>query len=46
LAKDIKTGVWAVDWFDFQYISVSDGISNGNDGVRFSLVSRDVHLLY
>ncbi|MFH6971219.1 dihydroxy-acid dehydratase [Flavobacterium petrolei] len=44
LAKDIKTGVWAVDLVGliFNTIGVSDGISNGNDGMRFSLVSRDV----
>lgn len=44
LAKDIKTGVWAADMVGliFNTIGVSDGISNGNDGMRFSLVSRDV----
>ena len=44
LAKDIKTGVWAVDLVGliFNTIGVSDGISNGNDGMRFALVSRDV----
>ena len=44
LAKDIKTGVWAADLVGliFNTIGVSDGISNGNDGMRFSLVSRDV----
>ncbi|WP_367769949.1 dihydroxy-acid dehydratase [Flavobacterium sp. WC2421] len=44
LAKDIKTGVWAADLVGliFNTIGVSDGISNGNEGMRFSLVSRDV----
>ncbi|MGQ7944113.1 dihydroxy-acid dehydratase [Flavobacterium sp. WC2509] len=44
LAKDIKTGVWDADLVGliFNTIGVSDGISNGNDGMRFSLVSRDV----
>ncbi|MES2239097.1 MAG: dihydroxy-acid dehydratase [Bacteroidota bacterium] len=44
LAKDIKTSVWAADLVGliFNTIGVSDGISNGNDGMRFSLVSRDV----
>jgi len=44
LAKDIKTGVWAEDLVGliFNTIGVSDGISNGNEGMRFSLVSRDV----
>ena len=44
LAKDIKTSVWKEDLVGliFNTIGVSDGISNGNDGMRFSLVSRDV----
>jgi dihydroxy-acid dehydratase len=44
LARDIKTGVWKEDLVGliFNTIGVSDGISNGNDGMRFSLVSRDV----
>ncbi|MCI9846454.1 dihydroxy-acid dehydratase [Flavobacterium pectinovorum] len=44
LAKDIKAGVWNADLVGliFNTIGVSDGISNGNDGMRFSLVSRDV----
>ena len=44
LAKDIKAGVWKEDLVGliFNTIGVSDGISNGNDGMRFSLVSRDV----
>ncbi len=44
LAKDIKTGVWNEDLVGliFNTIGVSDGMSNGTDGMRFSLVSRDV----
>ena len=44
LAKDIKKGVWTEDLVGliFNTIGVSDGISNGNEGMRFSLVSRDV----
>ena len=44
LAKDIKTGVWQEDLVGliFNTIGVSDGMSNGTDGMRYSLVSRDV----
>ncbi len=44
LAKDIKTGVWKEDLVGliFNTVGVSDGMSNGNPGMRFSLVSRDV----
>ena len=44
LAKDIKTGVWKEDLVGliFNTIGVSDGMSNGTDGMRYSLVSRDV----
>ncbi|MBW4360436.1 dihydroxy-acid dehydratase [Flavobacterium taihuense] len=44
LAKDVKQGVWDADLVGliFNTIGVSDGISNGTDGMRFSLVSRDV----
>ena len=44
LAKDVKKGVWNADLVGliFNTIGVSDGISNGTDGMRFSLVSRDV----
>ncbi|KFF04581.1 dihydroxy-acid dehydratase [Flavobacterium reichenbachii] len=44
LAKDVKKGVWDVDLVGliFNTIGVSDGISNGTEGMRFSLVSRDV----
>lgn len=44
LAKTVKAGVQNVDLVGliFNTIGVSDGISNGTDGMRFSLVSRDV----
>jgi dihydroxy-acid dehydratase len=44
LAKEIKEGVWKEDLVGliFNTVGVSDGISNGTDGMRFSLVSRDV----
>jgi dihydroxy-acid dehydratase len=44
LAKDVKTGVWKEDLVGliFNTIGVSDGMSNGTEGMRFSLVSRDV----
>ncbi|WP_348812473.1 dihydroxy-acid dehydratase [Flavobacterium maritimum] len=44
LAKDVKKGVWNADLVGliFNTIGVSDGISNGTDGMRYSLVSRDV----
>ena len=44
LAKVIKTGVWDNDLVGliFNTIGVSDGISNGTDGMRYSLVSRDI----
>lgn len=44
LARDIKAGVWANDLVGliFNTIGVSDGISNGTDGMRYSLVSRDL----
>ena len=44
LAKDVKKRVWDADLVGliFNTIGVSDGISNGTDGMRFSLVSRDV----
>ncbi|TDE03794.1 dihydroxy-acid dehydratase [Flavobacterium hiemivividum] len=44
LAKDVKKGVWKENLVGliFNTIGVSDGISNGTDGMRFSLVSRDV----
>ena len=44
LAKAVKFGVKAENLVGliFNTIGVSDGISNGTDGMRFSLVSRDV----
>ncbi len=44
LAKAVKVGVKAENLVGliFNTIGVSDGISNGTDGMRFSLVSRDV----
>ena len=44
LAKVIKQGVWDNDLVGlmFHTIGVSDGISNGTDGMRYSLVSRDL----
>ena len=44
LAANIKKSVWANDLvgLTFNTIGVSDGMSNGTDGMRFSLVSRDV----
>src|SRR5690554_1311099 len=44
LAAEIKEGVWKNDLagFVFHTIGVSDGMSNGTDGMRYSLVSREV----
>ena len=44
LAKVVKTSVWDNELVGliFNTIGVSDGISNGTDGMRYSLVSRDV----
>lgn len=44
LAKVVKEGVWANDLVGliFNTIGISDGISNGTDGMRYSLVSRDL----
>ena len=44
LAKVVKQGVWDTDLVGliFNTIGVSDGISNGTEGMRFSLVSRDI----
>jgi dihydroxy-acid dehydratase len=44
LAKEIKEGVQNENLVGliFNTIGVSDGISNGTDGMRFSLVSRDI----
>ncbi len=44
LAAIIKQGIWEQDLVGlvFHTIGVSDGMSNGTDGMRYSLVSRDV----
>ncbi|MEO6134101.1 MAG: dihydroxy-acid dehydratase [Ginsengibacter sp.] len=44
LATLVKKGVWDQNMVGliFNTIGVSDGISNGTDGMRYSLVSRDV----
>ena len=44
LAKLVKQGVWDSDMVGliFNTIGVSDGMSNGTDGMRYSLVSRDI----
>ncbi|RXK82769.1 dihydroxy-acid dehydratase [Filimonas effusa] len=44
LAQVVKQGVWETDLVGliFNTIGVSDGMSNGTDGMRYSLVSRDI----
>ncbi len=44
LAKLVKKGVWESNLVGliFNTIGVSDGMSNGTDGMRYSLVSRDI----
>jgi dihydroxy-acid dehydratase len=44
LAKVVKQGVWNNDLVGlmFHTIGISDGITNGTEGMRFSLVSRDL----
>jgi dihydroxy-acid dehydratase len=44
LAKLVKKGVWDNDLVGliFNTIGVSDGMSNGTPGMRYSLVSRDI----
>lgn len=44
LAKLVKQGVWENDLVGliFNTIGVSDGMSNGTEGMRYSLVSRDI----
>src|SRR5450432_2939263 len=43
LAREVKTAVWDQELVGliFHTIGVSDGMSNGTDGMRYSLVSRD-----
>lgn len=44
LAQVVKKGIWDNDLvgLTFGTIGVSDGMSNGTEGMRYSLVSRDV----
>jgi dihydroxy-acid dehydratase len=44
LAQIVKKSVWQANLVGliFNTIGISDGISNGTDGMRYSLVSRDV----
>ncbi|RFZ82262.1 dihydroxy-acid dehydratase [Mucilaginibacter terrenus] len=44
LAQLVKQGVWDEDLVGliFHTIGVSDGMSNGTEGMRYSLVSRDI----
>ncbi len=44
LAREVKQAVWDQDLVGliFHTIGVSDGIANGTEGMRYSLVSRDV----
>src|SRR5688500_14212097 len=44
LAQSVKTGVWdnGLVGLIFNTIGVSDGMSNGTEGMRYSLVSREV----
>jgi len=44
LAKLVKQGIWDTELVGliFNTIGVSDGMSNGTDGMRYSLVSRDI----
>jgi dihydroxy-acid dehydratase len=44
LAQQVKTAVWQQDLVGlvFHTIGVSDGISNGTTGMRYSLVSREI----
>ncbi|VTQ04860.1 Dihydroxy-acid dehydratase [Sphingobacterium daejeonense] len=44
LAQVVKKGIWnnGLVGLTFGTIGVSDGMSNGTDGMRYSLVSRDV----
>lgn len=44
LARHVKTAVWDHEMVGliFHTIGVSDGISNGTDGMRYSLVSREI----
>jgi dihydroxy-acid dehydratase len=44
LAQLVKKGIWEKDLVGliFHTIGVSDGMANGTDGMRYSLISRDI----
>lgn len=44
LAQEVKNSVWSNDLVGliFNTIGVSDGMSNGTEGMRYSLVSREI----
>jgi dihydroxy-acid dehydratase len=44
LAQEVKTAVWDTELVGliFNTIGVSDGMSNGTEGMRYSLVSREI----
>jgi dihydroxy-acid dehydratase len=44
LAAEVKAAVWSNDLVGliFNTIGVSDGMSNGTEGMRYSLVSREI----
>lgn len=44
LAQEVKTAVWSNNLVGlmFHTIGVSDGMSNGTEGMRYSLVSREI----
>src|SRR5688500_9310757 len=44
LAQEVKTAVWDNDLVGliFHTIGVSDGMSNGTEGMRYSLISREI----
>jgi dihydroxy-acid dehydratase len=44
LAQEVKSAVWKTDLVGliFNTIGVSDGMSNGTEGMRYSLVSREI----
>ena len=44
LAQEVKTAVWDNELVGliFHTIGVSDGMSNGTEGMRYSLVSREI----
>ena len=44
LAREVKSAVWSNELVGliFHTIGVSDGMSNGTEGMRYSLVSREI----